>query len=422
MQPAPPIPRARLLAFLGVATFFEGFDVTAMAQVLPQLGSAAGFGLSESAKGWLVGAIGLGPMLAWFLVQRADRVGRRPVMALTLTGYAVCTLLSGLSPNAWVFGLCQVVARAFLVGEWAVAMVYAAEEFPAGERGRVMGLLHALAYFGGLACGALAPALSKGPLGWRTVFLVGVLPALLMAFARRSLPETQRFLDGKVERAEAGELLAIWRSAWSRRLWVASAAWALTYVCVAPTVNFWKQFVVRERGFSEPEFVQAFVAGALVALLPIFAVGRITEWLGRRRSAAVLFPFCAAAVAAAFSLHGFWPLALSFGAAMFGTAAVVPLLNAWTTELFPTHLRGSAFAWSNTLLGRVGSVLAPVLMGQAASSVGWGLPVALSALGPLLASALVLGAFPETKGQELEETSRLDRHDGRGVSHGFDAR
>lgn len=402
-----PIPRARLLAFLGVATFFEGFDVTAMSQVLPQLGSDAGFGLTESAKGWLVGAIGLGPMLAWFLVRHADRVGRRPVMALTLTGYAVCTLVSGLAPNVWVFGLFQVVARAFLVGEWAVAMVYAAEEFPAAERGRVMGLLHALAYFGGLTCGAIAPALSKGPYGWRTVFLVGVLPALLMAFARRSLPETQRFLSGTVEQARAGELLAIWRSPWARRLAVASAAWALTYVCVAPTVNFWKQFVLRERGFTEPDFVKAFVVGSLVAALPILGVGRIIEALGRRRSAAVLFPFCALAVAAAFSVNGFWPLAVAFGAAMFGTAAVVPVLNAWTTELFPTQWRGGAFAWSNTLLGRVGSVLAPVLMGQAAASVGWGLPVALSALGPLLAAGLMLVAFPETRGQELEETSQL---------------
>jgi len=167
MQRPAPIPRGRLLAFLGVATFFEGFDVTALSQVLPLLGSDAGFGLSEAAKGWLVGAIGLGPMLSWFLVREADRVGRRPIMALTLTGYAVCTLLSGLAPNVWVFGLFQVVARAFLVGEWAVAMVYAAEEFPAAERARVMGFLHALAYLGGLLCGVVAPLLSKGPFGWR---------------------------------------------------------------------------------------------------------------------------------------------------------------------------------------------------------------------------------------------------------------
>ena len=201
---SPDVPRGRLLAFLGAATFFEGFDVTALSQVLPVLGGAEGFGLSEAAKGWLVGAIGLGPMLAWFLVREADRVGRRPILSLTLVGYALCTLLSGLSPNVWVFGLFQVAARAFLVGEWAVAMVYAAEEFPAAERARVMGLLHALAYMGGLLCGAVAPALSKGPFGWRTLFLVGVLPALLMAFARRSLPETARFLSGGVQESKAG--------------------------------------------------------------------------------------------------------------------------------------------------------------------------------------------------------------------------
>lgn len=405
-----PIPRGRLLAFLGAATFFEGFDVTAMAQVLPKLGQAGGLGLSEAGKGWLVGAVGVGPMLAWFLVREADRVGRRPVMGITLTGYAVATLLSGLAPNAWVFGALQVLARAFLVGEWALAMVYAAEEFPAAERARVMGILHGLAWCGGLACVGLMPLMLSAPAGWRTPFFVGVLPVLLLAVARRSLPETARYLSGAVKReaTHSGGVLAIWRSSWAPRLWVASAASALTYVCIGPVVNFWKQYATTERGLSDGQFVAASGMAAVVSLPLVFLSGRIIERLGRRRAAAVLFPLCGISVAAGFTVKPYPLMGVFMALSYFSTAAVVPLLNTWTTELFPTHLRGSAFAWSNTLLGRVGSVVAPVAMGYAAERVGWGLPVALSGVGPLLAGFLLWRTLPETTGQELEATSVVD--------------
>lgn len=402
-----PIPRGRLLAFLGAATFFEGFDVTALGQVLPQLGQPGGLGLTEAGKGWLVGAVGFGPMLAWFLVREADRVGRRPVMGTTLLGYAVATLLSGLAPSAWVFGALQVLARAFLVGEWALAMVYAAEEFPANERARVMGILHGLAWFGALACVALMPLMLPSPFGWRTTFLVGVLPVLLLAVVRRSLPETARYLSGAVQReaAREGSVLAIWRSAWAPRLWVASVASALTYVCIGPVTSFWKQYATMERGLTGGQFALASSIAAVVALPLIFLSGRIIERLGRRRAALVLFPLCSASVAGGFTVKSPVLLQLFMAVSFFATAAVVPLLNTWTTELFPTHLRGSAFAWSNTLLGRVGSVVAPVAMGYAAERVGWGLPVALSGVGPLLAGLLLWRALPETTGRELEATS-----------------
>ena len=73
-----PIPRGRLLAFLGAATFFEGFDVTAMGQVLPQLGQPGGLGLTESGKGWLVGPWALGPCWpgSWCVRRTGSAAGR----------------------------------------------------------------------------------------------------------------------------------------------------------------------------------------------------------------------------------------------------------------------------------------------------------------------------------------------------------
>ena len=84
----------------------------------------------------------------------------------------------------------------------------------------------------------------------------------------------------------------------------------------------------------------------------------------------------------------------------------IEVLNAYNTELFPTHLRGDAFAWSNNILGRIGYVLAPWAVGSAAKAFGYGPAVAVTAIGPILALILIVWLLPETKGKELEETSR----------------
>src|SRR6185369_12424758 len=110
----------RLFVFLGVATFFEGYDFFALTQVLPHL--REDFGIDREAAGILVGVINFGTLLAYLLVSRADRWGRRRVLSVTILGYALFTFLSGFSPNVVVFGILQMVARVFLIGEWATAM------------------------------------------------------------------------------------------------------------------------------------------------------------------------------------------------------------------------------------------------------------------------------------------------------------
>jgi putative MFS transporter len=92
---------------------------------------------------------------------------------------------------------------------------------------------------------------------------------------------------------------------------------------------------------------------------------------------------------------------------MIGTSSVLPVLNAFTAELFPTELRGDAFAWANNLLGRVGYVLAPLGVGLAADGLGWGPAVAATAAFPLVALGLILRLLPETGGIELEQASAL---------------
>src|SRR5205823_6137367 len=107
----------------------------------------------------------------------------------------VFSLLTGFTRGPIGFGVCQLLARIFLIGEWAVAMVYAAEDFPAERRGTVIGVIQACSSLGAIVCAAVVPLLLRTPLGWRSVFFVGAVPLLIMAVARRGLRESSRFVE-----------------------------------------------------------------------------------------------------------------------------------------------------------------------------------------------------------------------------------
>ena len=139
----------RLFVLLSVATFFEGYDFMALAQLLPNL--RGDLELSREGGGWLVSVINIGTMLAYFLVRLADRWGRKRLLSLTIIGYTVSSFCSGLAVGVISFALWQLLARMFLIAEWAVGIVYAAEEVPAEGRGMVIGVIQASASLGAIA-------------------------------------------------------------------------------------------------------------------------------------------------------------------------------------------------------------------------------------------------------------------------------
>ena len=86
--------RRRLLIFLSIATFFEGYDFLALAQILPAL--RAEMALDQAQAGWLLGGVNVGTVAAFLLVRQADRRGRRPIMVWTILGYTFFTGLTAL--------------------------------------------------------------------------------------------------------------------------------------------------------------------------------------------------------------------------------------------------------------------------------------------------------------------------------------
>ncbi len=403
----------KLFGFLSVATFFEGYDHIALSQLLPNIREV--FGVTEAQGGYAIALINVGTILAYFLVRKADRWGRKRVLTITIAGYTIFSFLSALAPNIWVFAIAQLIARVFLIGEWAISMVYAAEEFPAAKRGLMIGLIQAFSSFGSVVCAGVVPFLLQTPWGWRTVYMVGAVPLLLLAYARRGLKESRRFEEMSSTRAERppDALFAIMKTPYRKRVLQLAAIWALTYLCSQTAVTFWKEYAIAPAPAVGPHLDDAdvggyIVLGALVAMPLVFGVGFLIDRIGRKRSALLIFGLTAAATIGAYTAHHPVLLFISVAGAIFGASAVLPVLNAFNTELFPTHLRGSAFAWSNNIFGRSTYVLAPAMVGMAAEVFGWGPSVAVTAIGPIAAVLLITLWLPETSGRDLDETAKME--------------
>ncbi|WP_437591656.1 MFS transporter [Sorangium sp. So ce1000] len=397
----------RLFWFLSVASFFEGYDFLALTQILPNFGEQ--MGLSARHEGLLVGVINSGTMIAYLLVRKADQWGRRRVLTVTIAGYTIFSVLTAFAPNVYVFAVLQLLARIFLLGEWAVSMVYAAEEYPSDRRGMVIGVIQAFSSLGSIVCAGVVPLLLATPYGWRSVYLVGGVPLVVIAVARRGLRETARFEQAAAEREGEGAapFTRILRTPYRGRMLQLALIWGLTYVCTQNAVTFWKTFALRERGLTDAEVGGSITFAALVSMPLIFASGKLLDVVGRRMGAAIIYVLASAGVLGAYSLGSRGGLTAALVFAIFGASGVLPVLNAYMTELFPTHLRSDAIAWSNNLLGRIGYMLSPIAVGFAAEEIGWGPAVSATALFPLVALALILWLLPETRGKELEETARV---------------
>jgi putative MFS transporter len=272
----------------------------------------------------------------------------------------------------------------------------------------VIGVIQACSSLGSIACAALVPLLLRTAPGWRSVYFVGAVPLLIVAFARRNLRETDRFRQSRQDpRPAAPALGRILRTQYRGRVLLLALIWTLTYCGTQSAITFFKEFAGAERGWTDEQVGAGLSVAALVSLPLVFVSGRLLDLIGRRRGAVLLYSVTALGVYGAYTLRGPVGMTAALVLGIFGASAVLPVLNAYTAELFPTHLRSDAFAWSNNLLGRSGYVLSPLIVGLIAASTGWGPAVAATAVFPLLALALIWTLLPETVGRELEETSAM---------------
>ncbi|MCA1452542.1 MFS transporter [Bradyrhizobium sp. BRP22] len=401
------------------ATWFgwmlDGFDssmysyilVGALTELLP----ASGIEPSRANIGIYGGLLFSIFMLGWACSMvwgwAADRYGRVRIMCWTVLVYSLFTALCGLATGVVMFALFRFMAGFGVGGEWAAGTPLLQESVPEETRVKLAGWLHT-ATPTGLFLAAAVTLIGGSLLGWRGMFLLGILPALLIAYLRSNIPEPAH---GRVRKHVS--VATLFSGEQARTTWAA----ALLMACIIFGLwssNFWAPTVVITKlvaAGATPAHAQQMgaVAGLITnvgTLIGCLLMPWITGYLASRRRTAVLF-FVGSLISVVVSyeiaiehLESLTLFLILLPVLGFFTNGVFGLFTIWLPEMFPTALRGSGsgFAFS---MGRVLGAAGPTLIGALAATTG-SYPLAISLLSLIYVVGLpIIAMAPETAGKPL---------------------
>jgi putative MFS transporter len=379
---------------------------------LPQI--QAGLGVPEEAVGRLMAAVRLGALGALLLAFAADRAGRRVLLLATILGFTVCTTLTAFARGPGEFVMLQSGARAFITAEEVIAIVVLTEELAAQDRGWGLGILAAFGALGHGLASIVFGFVGVLPFGWRSLYVVGVVPLLVLAWIRRGLRETRRFEEARADREARGGLAALLRpmkdlaSLYPGRMLALSAAIASFGFVVVAALSFVSKTLQEVHGYAPPQVTLLFIAGGALAMVGYATAGVLADRLGRR--SVIVGGLLINSVGIALFYNSSGPVVIpAWIAMMFAFMGCDVLFGALGGELFPTSYRSTASAvrmMALTTGGALGLWVEGVLYSTAGShttAITWMLPAA--AVAPLI----ILLCIPETAARELEDISPV-RH------------
>jgi putative MFS transporter len=198
----------KIFAAATIGDMLDFFDFYLIGFILAFI--VGGWHLTYGQSGAILLSSGIGaPIGSLFWGWMADKIGRRSVMILTVLNFSIATGLMALTPDqGWLFlAICRFFVGMGVTGLYTVDIAIVQEFVPAYKRGWITGLTTTLLPAGTLL-GALAGAYLEPSVGWRGLFAVGLLPALLTLLIRAWVPESPHWLIGKGRLDEARKSLA----------------------------------------------------------------------------------------------------------------------------------------------------------------------------------------------------------------------
>ena len=280
--------------------------------------------------------LGFRPVGAFIFGLLADRYGRRLPLIIDLIFFSVVEVLSGLAPNFATFLVLRALFGIGMGGEWGVGASLAMEKVPARWRGVLSGLLQE-----GYAVGNLLAAFCYFFIfprwGWRPMFFIGGLPALLAIYVRLKVKESEVWKQTRHE--SWGQLGRGIVSHWKLFLYLVVLMMMMTFISHG-TQDMYPTLLKRQWGFS-PQKVAAVTAISMFgAIAGGVVVGLMSDRFGRRRS-------MIAALAGALAVIPLWAfspslvLLITGGFLMqFMVQGAWGVIPAHLTELSPDSVRG----------------------------------------------------------------------------------
>jgi MFS family permease len=397
----------RLLGLVALALFFESYDLSMGTSALKHI--AADLGIAPGELGSTLGAIRLGAIPAFLLAPFADRMGRRRVFLACIVAGSLTTFATAFVQSTAGFVVVQMLTRTALILGAVVAIVIVAEEFPAAHRGWALGILGALSACGHGLGALLFAAIDHLPYGWRSLYVLGVMPAFFWSRFRQGVPETARFQQrAALHRSRGwihdwlGPLVSLVRLH-PARVAVMAAVAGLLGVGEVAAFQFTGYYAQAAHGWTPGEYATMVLAGGGIGIAGNVVAGRLGDRIGRRRVGAVFLCVLPLFVAIFYQGPG-WSLPIGFAGFVFCATAGGVIVRALSTELFPTSHRGTSTGWAQ-LLQTLGWAAGLALAGAGAMTVH-DLASATTVLAlATVGAALLLVTLPETHRRELEHLS-----------------
>ena len=400
--------RTLAASFSGYAV--DAFDYYTLPLVTPILLSLWGMSKTE------VGLIGTATLVAsaiggWAAGILADIYGRVRILQLTILVFAIFTFACGLSRTPEELLIARTLQGLGFGGEWAVGSVLIAEMIRPAYRGKAVGLVQSSWAVGWGAAVLVSLALFSflpPEISWRVMFLLGLLPALLIVFIRRSIRDPEIYVQSRaaVVRGERnGNFLAIFKPGILGTTVLASLLFTGMQGGYYAIGVWLPTFLKNERhltvlGSGGYQFM--FIVGAFIGYL---CGAYLSDRLGRRR-AFILFAIGAGSLVYAYTLLPITDglmLVLGFPLGFF-MSGIFSGAGAFLAELFPNELRGSGQGFCYNFGRGIGATF-PALVGVLSDRLHLSLGTAIGVCAAVAYAMVVLVALclPETRGRDLRQ-------------------
>jgi MFS family permease len=384
----------------------DAMDVQMFSFVIPAL--IATWGITRGQAGILVtAALLMSAVGGWLAGWFADRYGRVRTLQIAIAWFAVFTFVSGLAQNYSQMFIARALLGLGFGGEWAAGAVLLGESIRAEHRGKALGMMQAGWAIGwGVAALLSAVFFSLLPteMAWRSLFFVGIAPALLVLFLRRYVEEPPVYLQSRAELAARGDkpsFFEIFRPPLLRITLLGGLMGTGAQGGYYAVSSWLPTYLRNERGLSildSTGYLAVLITGAFCGYL---SGGFLADRIGRRMTFLV-FAIGAGIVVVTYTAVSFGNsamLVLGFPLGFFASG-VFSAMGAFYTEHFPTRVRGvgQGFAYN---LGRGTGALFPTLVGYLSANMPLGQAIGLFAAIAYATMAVAAFLLPETKGKVL---------------------
>ena len=393
---------------------FDFYDLTLFTFLLIPIGKE--LNLDNITLSYVLGAslaaTAIGGIIFGFL---SDYFGRKKVLQWTILIYSAGTFLCGFSNSVALLLIFRIITGLGVGGEWATGQTYIGETFPKKMRGRYGSFMQTGAPIG-MAFASLIGGLLAPEIGWRLCFYISVLPALLVIYIRKKLPESDIWLERKKMLSEgklssetiktesknkflilfSKDYAGIFTKSLLLAIFGMSAYWF--------TYSWLPGYLQEQRHLALAKSAEWMLVTQAGGLLGYLTFGFIADKFGRRPAYSIYSAIMAVGLIMITlmwnSIVNYPSLILIF---MFLTGFGTGIFSGYGplfSEIFPTAIRNTAMGTSFNIARGI-QFFTPLIIVFIATQYGLSGGISLAALFAIL-TGVWIWTFPETKGKKIE--------------------